>query len=134
MGQKPSKGTAANKTMTSAAASTEAPIASKTVDTAAAAGGGASGGDGEYYLKKRHAGCTGMFWRADPTGATKLASNNDWPRDGSMVRGVTVAAAKDGAPWLLVSHVRQAGQQEWVRAPAGAALPFEYDNHYYLEK
>lgn len=94
----------------------------------------AAGTVGEYYLKKRHPGCTGMFWRPDPTpGAKKLASNNDWPRDGAMVRGVTVTDQKSGAPWLLVSHVKQAGS-DWVAAPVSAALPFEYDNHYYLEK
>ena len=74
-----------------------------------------------------------MFWRADPTGGTKLANNNDWPRDGATVRGIPVTAPAGAQQWLLVSHVKQAGS-DWKAAPAGAALPFEYDNHYYLEK
>eukprot|EP00578_Thalassiosira_sp_NH16_P026584 CAMPEP_0181088172 /NCGR_PEP_ID=MMETSP1071-20121207/6647_1 /TAXON_ID=35127 /ORGANISM="Thalassiosira sp., Strain NH16" /LENGTH=104 /DNA_ID=CAMNT_0023170075 /DNA_START=200 /DNA_END=514 /DNA_ORIENTATION=+ len=84
----------------------------------------------EVSLLKRHSGCTGMFWRADPTGQTKLANNNNWPRDGSKLRGKVVEV--DGAKWLLATEVRQEGK-DWVKAPAGAAMPFEYNNHYYLE-
>lgn len=87
----------------------------------------------DYSLKKRRPGCTGMFWRADPTGATALESNNDWPRDGATVRGTPVVH-KDGSQWLLVTHVKQAKDKDWKAAPKGAALPFEYDNHYYLEQ
>jgi hypothetical protein len=83
----------------------------------------------EFNLLKKHGGCTGMFWRADPTGKAKLASNNDWPRDGAVLRGEIVEAK--GEKWLLVSEVKQKGK-DWVKAPAGAAMPFEYDNHYYL--
>ncbi len=84
----------------------------------------------EYQLKKRRPGCTGMFWRSDPTGKASLASNNDWPRDDAMLRG-TVAHAK-GEKWLLVTHVKQASKSDWEKAPTGAAMPFEYNNHYYL--
>jgi len=92
---------------------------------------------GEYNLKKHHPGCTGMFWRADPTGATGgLANNNDWPRDGAVLRGrvVTVAGKNKNEKWLLATAVKQAGSSQWKDAPQGAALPFEYNNHYYLEK
>ena len=84
----------------------------------------------EFNLLKKHGGCTGMFWRADPTGKAELASNNDWPRDGAVLRGEVVEAK--GEKWLLVSDVKQQGK-DWVKAPAGAAMPFEYNNHYYLE-
>jgi hypothetical protein len=85
----------------------------------------------ELALKKRRPGCTGMFWRADPTGATPLKSNDNWPRDGAKLRG-TVAEAK-GKKWLLATEVLQNGKTEWVPAPPGAAMPFEHDDHYYLE-
>jgi hypothetical protein len=84
----------------------------------------------EYTLLKKRAGCSGMFWRPDPTGKTQLASNNDWPHDGAMMKGEVVEAK--GAKWLLVSEVKQSGGTDWVKAPVGAAMPFEYDNHYYL--
>jgi hypothetical protein len=85
----------------------------------------------EYQLKKRRPGCTGMFWRSDPTGETKLASNNDWPHDDAMLRGQVVHAK--GEKWLLVQEVKQKGKSEWKKAPAGASMPFEYDDHYYLD-
>ena len=73
-----------------------------------------------------------MFWRSDPTGAAKLASNDHWPRDGASLRG-TVAEV-NGEKWLLCTAIQQKGKSEWNRAPVGAAMPFEYDNHYYLEE
>ena len=70
-----------------------------------------------------------MFWRPDPTGKAKLASNDNWPRDGAMLRGTEVEAK--GEKWLLCTHVKQAGG-DWVPAPEGAAMPFKYQQ-YYLE-
>lgn len=84
-----------------------------------------------YALKKRRPGCTGMFWRKDPEGKIKLQSNDNWPRDGSILKG-EMRTVK-GAKWLAATHVKQAGGA-WVATPYGAHIPFEYDNHYYLEK
>ena len=89
--------------------------------------------DNCYTLKKRHPGCTGMFWRSDPTGTTKLASNDNWPRDDATVCGTPITDQQQ-QPWLLVSHIKQKNDTQWKVAPVGAALPFEYDNHYYLDK
>lgn len=88
---------------------------------------------GEYQLKKRRPGCTGMFWRSDPTGATQLTSNSEnWPRDDALLRGKVIEC--NGKMWLLVDEVKQAeANSTWQKAPVGAALPFEYDDHYYLE-
>jgi hypothetical protein len=84
-----------------------------------------------YSLKKRRPGCTGMFWRPDPSGKTRLASNDNWPRDGAQLRGTCTEF--NGKKWLAVSHVKQAHSSVWIQAPEGAFIPFEYDNHYYLE-
>ena len=84
----------------------------------------------EVSLLKRRPGCTGMFWRPDPTGKAPLENNNNWPRDGAKLRGTVVEV--DGAKWLLATEVQQKGGQ-WIKAPNGAAMPFEYNNHYYLE-
>lgn len=81
---------------------------------------------------KRRPGCTGMFWRSDPTGTTRLESNNHWPRDGAKLKG-TVVTTVEGEKWLLAAQVRQKGSSQWHPAPKGSAMPFEYDNHYYLE-
>jgi hypothetical protein len=85
----------------------------------------------EVELKKRRPGCTGMFWRSDPTGVTKLESNNHWPRDNALLRGRVVEVK--GEKWLLCTHVQQRGESKWQEAPKGAAMPFIYHDHYYLE-
>eukprot|EP00798_Chlamydomonas_sp_ICE-L_P001435 gene1435-32809_t len=84
----------------------------------------------EVALKKRHGGCTGMFWRPDPSGKTQLASNDNWPRDGALLRGDIIEVS--GQRHLLAKQVKQSGKN-WVDTPAGAAMPFEYNNHYYLD-
>jgi hypothetical protein len=86
---------------------------------------------GDYELKKRHDGCNGMFWREDPTGKTSLESNNNWPHDGAILRGEVVQAK--GETWLLCKELKQRGDSEFKSAPRGAAMPFEYNDHYYLE-
>jgi hypothetical protein len=85
-----------------------------------------------YYLKKKRPGCTGMFWRSDPTGQVKLASNDHWPRDNAMLKGKVVVTS-GGEQWLLATQVRQAKDSSWHTAPIGAAMPFAYDNHYFLD-
>ena len=85
----------------------------------------------EVELKKHLSGCTGMFWRPDPAGAVKLASNENWPLDGAKLRGRPVEVESN--KWLLATELLQKGSSQWVPAPAGAAMPFEYDGHYYLE-
>lgn len=39
-----------------------------------------------YVLKKERPGCTGMFWRKDPSWTTSLAGNSDWPRDNTQLK------------------------------------------------
>mmetsp|Transcript_29598 Transcript_29598/g.68438 ORF Transcript_29598/g.68438 Transcript_29598/m.68438 type:complete len:109 (-) Transcript_29598:14-340(-) len=86
---------------------------------------------GDYKLKKRRAGNCGMFWRLDPTGKVQLVTNVNWPRDGATIRGQPIDAG--GEKWLRALRVRQVNGA-WVDAPVGAFLPFEYNNHYYLEE
>jgi hypothetical protein len=85
-----------------------------------------------YTLKKSRPGCTGMFWRSSPDNSSRVASNDNWPRDGAQLKG-TVIEYK-GAKWLNAFEVKQANSSEWVKAPAGAYMPFQYDNHYYLDQ
>ena len=86
----------------------------------------------EFALTKLRPGCTGMFWRADPRpGGPRLASNNHWPRDGATLKGYRIE--HKGQSWLLATHVKQE-RGEWKEAPKGAAMPFEYDNHYCLRQ
>jgi hypothetical protein len=84
----------------------------------------------EVTLKKHPGGCTGLFWREDPTKATTLQGGYNWPRDNAKLRGKVVVV--DEEKWLLVSHVKQVDSSTWEEAPLGAAMPFEIQ-HYYLE-
>ena len=89
--------------------------------------------DGKIYLlKKRRPGCTGMFWRQDPTSDTMLSSGDHWPRDDAQLKGERVTD-KWGDEWLRTTHVRNAGDAKWHRAPLGSAIPMEHEDHYYLE-
>lgn len=85
----------------------------------------------EYILKKRRPGCTGMFWRGDPSGKVKLESNKNWPRDNATLRGQVKVV--EGEKWLHAQQVKQQGGK-WLNAPANAYMPFEYNGHYYLSE
>jgi hypothetical protein len=85
-----------------------------------------------FALKKKRDGCTGMFWRKDPTNRIVLESNDHWPRDGALLRGNI--RIHEGSSWLAATHVKNRNDKDWVQAPKGAHLPMEYDNHYYLER
>ena len=89
-----------------------------------------------YVLSKKHDGCTGMFWRPDPFDSipsVRLKDNKqDWPRDGAWLKG-KVRTLSDGTLWLAATHVKNLFDTDWKNAPEGAYLPFEYDNHYFLQ-
>lgn len=88
---------------------------------------------GTYKLKKSRAGCTGMFWRLEPGGGKVLINQeSDWPRDNAMIEGRVLTLEKE--KWLRATRFKQPNDEEWTEAPEGAHLPFEYDQHYYLEE
>lgn len=84
----------------------------------------------DFTLKKKRPGCTGMFWRSDPTGQTQLKGGHNWPKDNATLRGETVIYK--GEKWLKTYQVKQKGGN-WKDAPEGAFMPFEYNDHYYLD-
>jgi hypothetical protein len=84
-----------------------------------------------FALKKKRDGCTGMFWRKDPTNQVTLENNNNWPRDGAILKGRVLF--HEGSSWLQATHVKNINDKDWIKAPKGAHMPMEYDNHYYLE-
>ena len=89
--------------------------------------------DGKIYLlKKRRPGCTGLFWRQDPTSDMMLSSGDHWPRDDAQLQGKRVMD-KWGDEWLRTTHVFNVGDLKWHRAPLGSAIPMEHEDHYYLE-
>ena len=73
-----------------------------------------------------------MFWREDPTGKIQLTGNDNWPQDDAIIRG-EVIVDDDGDKWLRATKIKQKGVGPWLEVPQGAFMPFEYDDHYYLE-
>ena len=84
-------------------------------------------------LKKTRPGCTGMFWREDPTGLTQLEGGYNWPRDGAKLIG-TIFYDQYGDKWLMAKKVLQIDSDQWVDAPPGAAMPFKYEQYYLDEE
>lgn len=67
-----------------------------------------------------------------PDWRDEASSNNNWPRDGAMLRGEVKSV--NGEKWLHAKQVKQKSG-EWVDAPLNAYMPFEYSNkHYYLSE
>ena len=72
-----------------------------------------------------------MFWRSDPRGQEQLLGGNDWPKDNAALRGVTIIFEDE--KWLKVYKVKQEGGN-WIDVFAlNAYIPYEYDDHYYLD-
>ena len=77
----------------------------------------------------RHPGsCTGMFWRANPFKPESQEGNEDWPRNGSILKGYP-RGATEGAPasppaWLEVVEWQQAGSKSSIRPCRGLWMPF----------
>lgn len=75
-----------------------------------------------FVLKKRRAGCSGMFWRTDPAGKIQLTGNANWPRDDAIING-KVIVDDDGDKWLKAAKIKQKGAGQWLEVPDGAFLP-----------
>mmetsp|Transcript_23306 Transcript_23306/g.65454 ORF Transcript_23306/g.65454 Transcript_23306/m.65454 type:complete len:91 (-) Transcript_23306:96-368(-) len=79
----------------------------------------------EEVYKLQHPGsCTGMFWRNHPGNVAESKSGgDDWPRNGSLLRG-TVHEEFGDMKWLSVSSWKQSGASEWIES-SGLWMPFE---------
>jgi hypothetical protein len=67
-----------------------------------------------------------MFWRADPRGSSAPQSGGgDWPRNGSILKGIVHAKLQGGMDWLEVSEWQQAGASKPVTGCRGLFMPFE---------
>lgn len=74
----------------------------------------------EITLKLQHPGtCTGMYWRGDPFTGASAPSNNNWPRNGALLRGTGPHNAPSGEKYFKVSSFQQAGTTGFVPVPDG---------------
>lgn len=87
-----------------------------------------------FELKKDNSGCTGLFYRSNPTkGRVKtLSKYRDWPRDNAHIKGF-VHEVK-GKKWLEVKELKQPGIN-WFESCKGKDvwIPFRHQQ-YFLEK
>jgi hypothetical protein len=91
-------------------------------------------GDADSFVLQHPGTCTGMFWRGAPTPAhthrvplSVGAEQPSWPRNGSILRGLTHVVPGDAsAKWLEVVEYCQAGRDKWEAAP-GCWMPFTQD-------
>jgi hypothetical protein len=64
-----------------------------------------------------------MFWRGDPATRAAPPSNNNWPRNGALLRGVVVEV--NSKQWLKVSEIQQAGKTGFQPVPEGTWMEFD---------
>lgn len=84
-----------------------------------------------FELKKTSSGCTGLFFRSNPTkGRVKTVSKyRDWPRDNAHVKGILHDI--DGKKWLETKYVKQPGRN-WFDETEGKDvwLPLHHQQYY----
>jgi len=78
----------------------------------------------ERVFKLQHPGtCTGMFWRNNPDGQEKQLGGDDWPRNGSLLKGIV--HTRPDMRWLQVSAWKPAETNDWIHGCKGLWMPFE---------
>jgi hypothetical protein len=76
----------------------------------------------KIYLLQHPGSCTGMFWRGNPETGSAPPSNDNWPRNGSLLKGVPITVK--GEEYLKVSSFQQAGSSEFVSVEEGTYMLF----------
>lgn len=70
-------------------------------------------------MKLQHPGtCTGMYWRGDPFTGNAAPSNDNWPRNGALLKGTGPHNAK-GEDYFKVTAIQQAGTTGFKTVPEG---------------
>eukprot|EP01031_Cornospumella_fuschlensis_P032948 gene32948-39847_t len=74
----------------------------------------------EFVVRLQHPGtCTGMYWRGDPFTNKPPPSNDNWPRNGALLRGTGPYEDSKGEKYFKVSAVQPAGATGFVPVPEG---------------
>jgi len=81
----------------------------------------ASGAPTVFKLAVSTGGCSGVFWRGNPTTGAGPANNADWPRNGALLKGIVHIVA--GAHHLEVSEQVPAGGSAWQPVGGGKWMP-----------
>eukprot|EP00238_Polyblepharides_amylifera_P002819 CAMPEP_0196582944 /NCGR_PEP_ID=MMETSP1081-20130531/41371_1 /TAXON_ID=36882 /ORGANISM="Pyramimonas amylifera, Strain CCMP720" /LENGTH=102 /DNA_ID=CAMNT_0041903671 /DNA_START=67 /DNA_END=375 /DNA_ORIENTATION=+ len=60
-----------------------------------------------YKLAVSSGSCSGVFWRGDPFTNSKPKNNENWPKNGSILKGYQYLCK--GENWLKVTEIQQVG-------------------------
>lgn len=65
-----------------------------------------------------------MFWRGDPNTKQQPPSNDNWPRNGALLKG-TGPHVVNGEKYFKVSEIQQANTNEFTKVPEGTWMLYE---------
>ena len=72
-----------------------------------------------YNYDVKHSGSwTGVYWRGDPNTGARPPSNDNWPRNGSLLKGYGPFVVK-GEEWFKVIEIQQTGTNGFKPVPEG---------------
>lgn len=75
-------------------------------------------------LRMQHPGsCTGMFWRGNPNTGARAPTDDNWPRNGALLKGTRHEV--NGEPWFEVFEIKNAGRVEFEPVPKGTWMLFD---------
>jgi hypothetical protein len=67
---------------------------------------------------------TGVYWRGDPNTGARAPTNDNWPRNGALLKGSGPFLVK-GENWFKVTEIQQAGTEGFKPVPAGTWMMYE---------
>ena len=65
-----------------------------------------------------------MNWRGNPVTKARPPDNNNWPRNGSILKGIP-ETLPSGEKWLHCTEIKQAGSDEFLKLKQGYWMPWE---------
>ena len=81
--------------------------------------------DNLIVLKLQHPGtCTGMYWRGDPVTKASPPTNDNWPKNGALLKGAGPIVV-GGEKYFKVFEIQQAGTAEFKKVPEGTYMLYE---------
>ena len=64
-----------------------------------------------------------MYWRGDPHTGKSAPTNDNWPRNGSVLKGEGPYLVR-GENWLKVAEIKQAGSDSFKKVPEGTWMMY----------
>ena len=65
-----------------------------------------------------------MYWRGDPITGARNPTNDNWPRNGALLKGYGPIEAR-GEKWMKVLEIKQQGAPDFVPVPEGTWMMYE---------